>query len=673
MTHHPGAVELLQTHESWQEIDDVIDEIATLSKAEFSVHEFYAALLDHAVRTLSAVAGTVWLRDPAGRLNRECGINVNEIGMADDSDQARQHALLLEAIMEEGDVRALPPVTGVLDPEQAGNPTAFTLLVCPVRVEDHAVGVLELFCPSQKTPVIRQGDLRFLAALAELADDFHRNSHLRRLGRFAERWNDLDRFAQHVHRNLDLDATAFAIANEVRRLLPCDRCSVAIVDGPKCRTIAISGQDVIDPRANVVRRMQQLIDSVRATDEPLWFAEDASHVLPSIQTSFQAYSDESNPRTVGVLPLRGADEAHRDSAKSPAVGMLVVEWFQIVQPRASVEPQLTAVVRHGGLALNNAIECRSLPFYGFLRSVQRLVPWRRPHGVRRVFVASLLGLAAVLALVCIPADFTVQGHAQLQPKTRHDVFAAADGIVAEVRVEDGQRVAKGDIVAVLSNSQLDFEFTRVLGEIQTAQKRYATTRAARLAMTPTDTATTNRYNQLTAEEEELKEWLNSLGQQHEVLKSQRRELSLHSPIEGEVLTWNVEQLLEARPVKRGQFLMTVADLDGPWLLEIRVPDDQIGHIRAAQRDSGPNPTVSFILATDTSTTFEGRIEKVAMSTETGNDNRSTVLVTANVDRDRIPQLWPGAVAIPKIQCGRKPLGYVWLHELFETIQKRVLF
>jgi hypothetical protein len=34
---------------------------------------------------------------------------------------------------------------------------------------------------------------------------------------------------------------------------------------------------------------------------------------------------------------------------------------------------------------------------------------------------------------------------------------------------------------------------------------------------------------------------------------------------------------------------------------------------------------------------------------------------------------PGATVVARIHCGRRALGYVWLHEVWEFIQSRVLF
>ena len=155
---------------------------------------------------------------------------------------------------------------------------------------------------------------------------------------------------------------------------------------------------------------------------------------------------------------------------------------------------------------------------------------------------------------------------------------------------------------------------------------------------------------------------------------------MRSPISGTVLTWNVRELLAARPVTRGQVLLTVADLTGPWVLEIRVPDDRIGHVLAAEEAQKRLTTVRrWSVVHRGHRTGRGRdaghIKRIALATETDKTAGATVLVTAAFDRAAIPanELRPGATVVAKIHCGRRSLGYVWLHQLWETIQSRVLF
>ena len=83
----------------------------------------------------------------------------------------------------------------------------------------------------------------------------------------------------------------------------------------------------------------------------------------------------------------------------------------------------------------------------------------------------------------------------------------------------------------------------------------------------------------------MREPLLGLEQQEKVLRARQEELTLRSPLTGHI-TWDVEQLLAARPVQRGQALLTVANVDGPWILELQVPDDEAGYLLDAQSELG---------------------------------------------------------------------------------------
>ena len=143
------------------------------------------------------------------------------------------------------------------------------------------------------------------------------------------------------------------------------------------------------------------------------------------------------------------------------------------------------------------------------------------------------------------------------------------GWSTDIRVQHGQHVAADQLLATLRRPQLDFEFKQVLGELQTSRKRLAAMEAERV-QTPRDNDEQRRqYGLLAAQGEELRELIRSLEAQHEILQQKQKDLEVRSPMAGEILTWNVEQLLSARPVDRGQALMTVGDLSGPVAVGIR--------------------------------------------------------------------------------------------------------
>jgi hypothetical protein len=124
----------------------------------------------------------------------------------------------------------------------------------------------------------------------------------------------------------------------------------------------------------------------------------------------------------------------------------------------------------------------------------------------------------------------------------------------------------------------------------------------------------------------------------------------------------------------------VADLTGPWVVEVRMPDDRVGHVltfEEQQRAKGDDSPLaaSFKVANEPESKHTGTVKRIALTTETDKTAGATVLVTVDFDRATIPatELRPGAEVIAKIHCGRRSLGYVWLHQLWETIESHVLF
>ncbi len=678
--------------ETWDEIEVLIHEIADLAKSQISTHQFYRDLLDRAVRALAAEGGAVWMRGTGGDLALEYQINLAKanLGSTDDSQPSHQeiHTRLLQSILDANEPRIVPPRSGsdIVDPEtvsgngtersrgnsQSANPTEFLLLAAPVAIDDGAIGIVEVLQRTGASPAAQSGYLSFLAALCELAADFHRNDQRRDLQNRAALWGQFEQFAERAHRSLDLDTTAYSLANDGRQLIGCDRASVGIFRGRKFRLLAASGIDTVDRRSNVVRRLQELVQAVAAIDEPFWYHDDPSELPIQIDEPLQAYLDESQARMLAILPLKSNNQA--DSQSQPAtIGALVVEQFESDQADRALRQRTHAVCQQAELSLRNSLQYHDIPLRPIVHGLQRIGWLTRARQLPKTVLAVLLFVAVVAALVLIPADFVIEGRGELQPKLRRDVFATSDGIVEELRVEHSQPVRADDPLIVLRKSELDFEFSRVLGETQTARKRLNTVQTARLETNPANASATERYNRLTAEEEELKSQLKSLDRQHAVLLEQRAELEIRSPINGHILTWNVEQLLATRPVKRGQKLLTVADLAGTWQLEMRVADEDIGHVKQARKEFGPNLDVSFIVATDPNVTYQGTVEDVAVATELDDSGEATVLVTVRIDAREIAGLRPGATVIPKISCGRQPIGYVWLHDLIDAIRTRVLF
>jgi biotin carboxyl carrier protein len=673
MRHESLAIPVRPGEDALRELDALLDELAQLAESESSPHEFHAALVSRAVSGLAAVGGALWLRAAEGSWSLDARVEPAHgftfAGLAADP----RHDELLCSVETLGEARAVSSGFQSADKRLAANPTEFLLLLCPIGTDRpaHSSGLLEVAQRPGSSPAVEQGYLRYLQALTEIAEDYYRNRRARVLNDRANRAAEFEEFSRQLHQSLDLLVTAATAANEARRLIGADRVSVVACHGRKCRVLAVSGQDQLERRAQVVTGLETLATAVLAAQIPVWYSGDFAGLPREIAVPLEASLDHSHARSVAVLPLlRPRAGGHNGSQ---VVGAFVIECFTARALDEGFRERATAVARQAETALANAMEHQGLPLFRVARLLQRLTLVNALRRLPRLAAIVIFAACVLAALIFVRVDFRVEARGTLQPEVRRDVFAPADGIVAKIRTSHGQHCRRGDVLIVLTSPQLDFESTRLSGELQTAERRLASVLASRLDAAPQTAAERERYNQLTSEEEEIRKLLDGLKSQQEILRKQSEELVVKSPIDGQVVTFDVEQSLSARPVRRGQVLVTVAQLDGPWVLEMEVPDSRVGPILVAGDRGAIGLPVTFLVASTPGVTYQGAVSRIALTAQARPGEQASVLLTSQIAGDRIPHARPGAAALPKIHCGRRALWYVWFHGLLEAIQKHVFF
>jgi multidrug efflux pump subunit AcrA (membrane-fusion protein) len=653
---------------SWRQIEQLIDDIALLAKTDISQQEFHAALLDHSIAALAAPGGAIWTADDM-RPTLEYQVNLAQTQLAAEDADNSGHERLLRSVLASGVPRVVAPQSGSTDEADPANPTEFLLVLCPLHDDNKSIGVVELLQRPNTAPAVKEGALRLLASFCELASEFYSRRQLRQLRTRESLRDRLEAFSTAVHQSLDFDKTTYTIANDGRDLLNSDRLSVVARRRSTFQLAAISGAHRLERRSNAVRRLESLAASVLATGQSLYYTDGETNDLPpEIKQPLNAYLDESHARVLIICPLH-AESAIDPAAGTLTIGALVVEEFDAAATD-DLPSRVESLARHCEPALRNALEFRKWPIPRIVRNSAWFV---RAEQLPRTALVLGAVLAAVLSLVLIPADFKIEARGTLQPLHRRDVFAPRNASVAQLLTTEEKAVKANEPLLVLRDPQLELEFERVWGDMQTARKRLAAVQAKRVAAEFGDARSRAESKQLSAEEAEIKEMLKSLNAQYEILEEQRAELTVRSPIAGRVLTWNIKQLLESRPVQTGQILMTVADTSGPWELQLHVPDDDVGHVIDAQRANGGPLKLTFILATNPNITHEESVETIAMSTELDDEKQPSVLVTAGIKQSQLLQMRPGATVIARIHCGRRSLGYVWLRELIEAVQTHVLF
>ena len=286
-------------------------------------------------------------------------------------------------------------------------------------------------------------------------------------------WRQLGELTAKFHDSLDVDATAYRIANESRAWLAVDRVTVLLSNASAAQALAMSGVDRADRRADLVRTLENLAATVGATGEALWFDGTQTTLPPEIDDRVHAFLEHSPAKTLVMIPLfRSVPQGTTE--RGPAIGCLVVESFAAVTDIDGLRTRLRAIVPHAASALANARQHVRVPGAVWFDRVARL---DRHWLMTRAGIAAAVIVVAALALALIPADFKVEARGELQPVVRREIFAPADGVISGVRVKHGQRVAQGEVLLTLTQSQLDLEMARVKGELQTAEKRLAATQS----------------------------------------------------------------------------------------------------------------------------------------------------------------------------------------------------
>jgi hypothetical protein len=688
-----------ESHEVYRaqaQIYAIVEEIAMLARGDVGEAAFARTMLERILSAMEAVAGAVWLVNDKGILEATSHLGLDAIGVAASGTEQANHLKLVQSLFGAPSSLIVPGGAAITDADGkalAANDSPFTVLSVPIDRGGTRAGLIEVFQHRQDEQT-EQGYLGFITRIATVAGDYLQRRQMAVVDVQQTALAQVERFARAVHESLDPIATAFTLANEARRIIGCDRVGVLVKRRRKLRLEAVSGQETVERRANEVRAIEELARVVARAGESLWHPDPARELPPQIEEELENYIDESHTTALAIIPLErprptpvvkpgGVDAVAVAKAEAaPAtvpepIAVLVAEWFKASTIDPAQKARVDLVAEHGRVAVANSLVHTSLPLYQVLNLVGKSRVLTTARNLPRTVFAGLAILAAIVALVFVPAELRLEGKGTLEPVHRRDVFAGIDGVVESIDpgVEHGAVVTKGQPLARLRNTEVDVAITDVLGRKAASEEQLRSTRQSLLE---DEKISADERVRLEGRARQFEREIESLDQQRQLWEARRADLVVKSPIDGVIVTWQVRDRLMLRPVEKGQVLMRVADKTGPWELEVHMPDDRLGHVNRAYaeaRSAGRELDVDYILATDPGTRHRGTVREIHEQAEVRGDQGNTVLVRVTIDPDRHEQeaLGAGASVTARIACGRRPLGYVWFHDVLAFIRTQILF
>jgi hypothetical protein len=677
-----------------RQINRLVEEIARLSEMDLPPNEYYAEFLQRVLSAVAAPAGAVWIRTPQGHLQLQYQVNMRQVGIDKSESDRQMHDELLRMCAQMARPQMVPPHSGTGPIEEGktapGNPTDYVILIAPILVDKQVAGMVEVWQDADRNPNAQQGFLQFLTRMAELASSYTRNHQLRQMVGQQTLWTQLEAFARQIHQSLNPMEVSYVVANEGRRLVDCDRVSVAQRRAKKARVEAVSGADVVEKRSNLIRLMATLFDKVLIWGEKLIYRGEKDDSLPpDVLKALDAYLAESNSKLLVVLPLK--DEREKESKKPPRSGLMMECFDPAVAPEQLVA-RLEVVGRHATSALYNAAEHRRIPMRFIWQPIAKVQEGLggKTRAIILSIVAGLFLLTAAMVFVPYPLKMDAKG--QLLPKDRVYIFAPVEGKIEEFKVRPGQDVFEGDDLVEMYDVEQQRNLIRLQSEALAAKNDAIALRFEQQKAEEKDKLRISADILAKEHTQELKlQELKSIEDRIHGIPGKFGHFMLKAPIAGTVLNGNFIEELTHRTVKPNEPVLRIGNKKGEWEVELKIPQKHIGQILQAFPRNQPEAEldVDVILRSAPTRTYKGKLMRKDVGGEAtpnrddNNEAEPVVIAFVRISGDQIdPEqsltrdknlLVTGTEVVAKVRCGSHAMGYSLFYGVWEFCYEKIVF
>ena len=649
---------------------NIAREIELLVSGGLPPQQFFPRFLEKLVAAVAAPAGAVWLIEQ-GRFQLCCDVRLKATGLLESADTQRFQQRLLGEVAANGETQ----IVHTDDEPQVAFPSRHLLILTSLRANGTCRGVVEIFQRPDVAAGARSGYLQFVEQMSGFASLYLERAQAPPSATATGVFNDeLARFGLQLQRSLLLRDVATVAANDGRLLVGCDRISVVLQRGRKILVQAVSGQESIHPRANLVKSMVRLSREVIRSGVAVKYTGKTDSFAPQVKERLGDFVQESGARMVFVTPLTAptalvSRELKEDRPQQPGkvFGCLVLEQFTQSEPSRELTERLDWLASFSGAALNNARTHQSVFLLPLWTALGRATDWLHGRKLVKTAVATAILTAITCIMTLVQIDFRVEGDGRLMPVTRREIFVPYDGEVVDVLVTSGERVTAGQLLVKLRNNELRSEL--IATESQREEKRKLLSALLAERDEAIKGPSGERGNRIEGELAKTSAELQGLERKREALEERELLLNVTSPIAGVVSTFEVDQLLKHRPVRRGEILLEVMDDTGPWQLELNVAEHRTGHLLRAQQANSDALPIKYLLVTSPERTHPATLKEVGTRVVTSEDNQPVIEVLASLGDELGLSRRIGAEVRARIHCGRKSVGYVLFGDVIEFVQK----
>ena len=514
------------------------------------------------------------------------------------------HLQLLNEVRKERQPVLISPQSAIPLPGRPANPTECLLMMVPLPIAlDGGELWLELLQQPSGGPASQRGYLRFAAQMADILAEYLRSFRLRTLERDQE-------FMRRSYETIDLAASApdmdrglSKLISDIRNASDAEHAILFRRKGSRYRwrVAAIAGLAKVDRRADGVHLLEESaphLDMQLKNGAALQrdYAAKGNDEEPANPPEFERWRGTFTiSRLLWIKPLL----VNVSSTTSCATLL-----DEILAPREVSSNENTDLRAHDtailltwsgrGIPPVRCVEQSALTLKLGL-SILRPHWWQRhlmhdafPHtsqsavGVSRKWFAAFILALIVAAIMAIPVPMQIESTATLRPSKGTDLFASADGVIKEVLVKHGQSVNAGDPLVRIDSPKLLADYDEAKVKLEKSNEKLEELRQSLL----------NNRALTKAERDSIAFEFDALQKIQQIetnaLSRFEREierLTIRAKSAGIVETWRVEESLDRRPVRMGQWLFSIREHDSEWELQAAIPERYLQELRKASGET----------------------------------------------------------------------------------------
>ena len=599
----------------------------------------------------------------------------------DATDQWQQpsesHLPILNAIARERQPILVPPCEALLNRDRPANPTSELLIYAPLILSKEMGHFwLQIVQSPSGGPASQRGYLRFVAQMADLMSDYFRSHRLRVFERDREYLSLAEHVMHELAGGLNAKQGIEKLMRTIREHAHAEHAFLLRRESyvGRWKVVGAAGLVDIDRRAEGISLIERATSSFQST------LRNGGTLIAS---ELPIEVDERDPdlnglmNTFAVSELQWIKPLNQDSEKTRTSKLdvaVLLTWSGMDRPPARCSEQTALISRLGLSALQipwwKSALIANRPGHRF--SMNPFNPTTWPRAAK--WVAALLMLSAVMA---IPVPIQLHATAVLVPLVQQHVFAPLEATVEDVLVEHGQEVKFGEPLLQLRSPSLSAELEQTLAQQSRNAQRLQDIDGRLLRET---TLSNSQRDELEGERKAILSVQDTESRQLALIQSQIASLSVTSSMDGVISTWKVQDSLKDRPLRTGQWLLTIQESEALWILEATLPERDANEFRLAM-EKDQTPAIATLtsypqvqLPVRLRQTNLPRIESRHKGESMVDPNQSVLRMRFEIDTDRLPEdvAVAGATARISIPVGRGPLiwalGKDFAYQIWSRIQ-----